>query len=195
MPTLRLAAGRQEGAGRPAFRRTALTLAALLTLVASLPFCASAASDNLLTATVLRVSDGDTLTAETDNGTKLRIRLLGIDAPEISHNGKPGQPYGTAATEYLLHLVGGKSVETEVHGHDRHNRVLAVLWVNGHNVNLEMVRAGYAEVYRGAPCQVYCGELQQAEWEAQRERLGIWADRSTYESPRAFRARHRVAGE
>jgi endonuclease YncB( thermonuclease family) len=64
----------------------------------------------LVTVTVVRVADGDTLTAETDNGTKLRIRLLGIDAPEVSHNGKPGQPFGTEAQDHLVQLVRDKKV-------------------------------------------------------------------------------------
>ncbi len=53
-----------------------------------------AASPRLLIATVQRVADGDTVTAITSNQTKLRIRLLDIDAPEIPHGTKPGQPYG-----------------------------------------------------------------------------------------------------
>lgn len=46
----------------------------------------------LLTANMQRVADRDTLTAISQNGTKLRVRLLGIDAPEVPHAKKPGQP-------------------------------------------------------------------------------------------------------
>jgi endonuclease YncB( thermonuclease family) len=41
---------------------------------------------------VERVTDGDTIVVITDNGTKLKIRFYGIDAPETSHGPKPGQP-------------------------------------------------------------------------------------------------------
>jgi endonuclease YncB( thermonuclease family) len=51
------------------------------------------ASPRPLPATVQRVSDGDTVVATTADGTKLRVRLLSIDAPEIPHGNKPGQPY------------------------------------------------------------------------------------------------------
>lgn len=61
----------------------------------------AAAAPRTVVATVERVSDGDTLIAITDNGTKLRIRLIGIDAPEISHGEKPGQPFGEEARDYL----------------------------------------------------------------------------------------------
>jgi endonuclease YncB( thermonuclease family) len=44
---------------------------------------------------VERVADGDTVTVITSNQTKLRIRMLGIDAPETPKGTKfPGQPYG-----------------------------------------------------------------------------------------------------
>ena len=53
---------------------------------------------------------------------------------------------------------------------------------------------GYAEVYRGAPCQVYCRELDQAEAQARRDRVGMWAQGPKYESPRDFRRRMRLSG-
>ena len=59
------------------------------------------------------------------------------------------------------------------------------------NLNLLMVAMGYAEVYRGAPCQAYCEDLYRAEVKAKRDRVGMWAQGSAYESPRAFR--HRTA--
>ena len=69
---------------------------------------AYAATPRTLIASAERVSDGDTIVVLTENGTKLRIRLLGIDAPEIPHGKKPGQPYGEEARDYLDHLIGGR---------------------------------------------------------------------------------------
>jgi micrococcal nuclease len=83
-----------------------ICLIAILLLVAT----ANAATLRTLTAKVDRVSDGDTVTATDASGTKLRIRLLGIDAPEIAHGSKPGQPFGEEARQYLDSLVGGKIV-------------------------------------------------------------------------------------
>jgi endonuclease YncB( thermonuclease family) len=70
-----------------------------------------------------------------------------------------------------------------------------VLWDGPINVNLLLVAMGYAEVYRGAPCQVYCRELDNAEAKARRDRVGIWAQGATYESPVAFRKRMRLSGD
>ncbi len=166
-------------------------LSLLFVLVAS----AYAATARTLTAKVERVSDGDTVTAVTSNQTKLRIRLLGIDAPEVPHGKEPGQPYGEEARDFLDHLIGGKTVRVDAYGPDEYQRVLAVVWDEQIIVNLLMVAMGYAEVYRGAPCQVYCQELEDSEAKAKRDRVGMWAQGEKYESPRVFRQRQRIRGD
>ena len=60
---------------------------------------AHAATPHPLVAHVNRVSDGDTVIATTNEGTKLGIRLLGIDAPELAKGAKPGQPFGEEARD------------------------------------------------------------------------------------------------
>jgi len=159
----------------------------MVLLTATLSF---AAPPRTLRATVERVADGDTLVATSENGTRLRIRLLGIDAPEVPRGKTLGQPYGMEARRYLARLVVNHSVQVELFGPDVYKRNLAILWVDGTNVNVAMVRAGLAEVYRGVRCEVYCLELTEAEAKAQRERAGMWAlDR--YESPANYRKRVR----
>ncbi len=58
---------------------------------------------------------------------------------------------------------------------DEFKRVPAVVWDEQININLVMVAMGYAEVYRAAPCQVSCRELEDAEAKARRDRMGICA--------------------
>ncbi len=166
-------------------RHTALALAVSF-FVLPLSF-AHAATPRTLVAKVERVSDGDTITALTSEGTKLGLRLLGIDAPEVPHGDKPGQPFGAEARDYLDHLIGGKTVRVDAYGPDEYKRVLAVVWDEQVIVNIVMVAMGYAEVYRGAPCQLYCRELEGAEAKARRDRVGMWVQREKYESPAAFR--------
>jgi endonuclease YncB( thermonuclease family) len=99
---------------------------------------------------VERVADGDTITVITPNQTKLRIRLWGIDAPETPKGTKfPGQPYGKDAEVYLKQLVEAKRVNVEIYGVDRYQRLLATIFVDGKDINLAMIEAGLAEVYRG----------------------------------------------
>ena len=169
-----------------------LVLTGLLLL---LPVVTHGATPRLLTAIVQHVSDGDSVTALSDNNTKLRLRLLGIDAPEVAHNGKPGQPLGEEARDYLDHLIGGKTIRVDAYGPDQYNRVLGVIWDDQVNVNLLMVAMGYAEIYRGAPCRAYCGELEKAEVKARGDRVGMWAQGERCESPREFRRRMRIQGD
>jgi micrococcal nuclease len=156
---------------------------------------AHAATPRTLVAKVERVSDGDTIVAIAENGTKLRIRLLGIDAPEVAHSPKPGQPYGKEAHDYLARLIGGRTIQVQTYGPDRFKRILAIAFLGAVNVNVEMVEQGLAEVYRGASCQAYCRDLKVAELRAKRDRVGMWAQGVNYESPAAFRRRMRMSGE
>ncbi len=176
--------------------RPRLLASALAPLVALwLAGAADAGTPRTLVAKVDRISDGDTVTARTSEGTTLRLRLLGIDAPEMAHGTKPGQPFGEEARDYLDHLIGGKVVRVDTYGVDRYHRVLAVVWDEQINVNLLIVAMGYAEVYRGAPCEVSCRDLEQAEARARRDRVGMWAQGASYESPTMFRQRLRLHGE
>jgi endonuclease YncB( thermonuclease family) len=86
-------------------------------------------------------------------------------------------------------------VQVEAHGPDQYKRILAVLFDGQINVNLLMVAMGYAEVYRGAPCQAYYEDLFRAEGKAKRDKVGMWAQGPQYESPGAHRRRMRLAGE
>ncbi len=172
---------------QPLLRSLECALAALLCLL--LVTHATAATPRTLVARVERIANGDSVIAVTDNQTRLRIRLLGIDAPELSYNGKPGQPYAEEARDYLDHLIGGKTIQVDAYGRDQYNRVLGVLWDEQLNINLLMVAMGYAEVYRGAPCVVHCRDLEAAEAKARKDRVGMWAQGVTYESPREFRRR------
>mgnify|MGYP001305431145 CR=1 FL=1 len=172
-------------------------LRAFLIVAAILPLLlcpVHAAAPRTIIATIDRISDGDTVIATSENSTKLRRRRLGIDSPEIAHGMKPGQPYGEEAKDYLDHLIGGKTVRVDAYGPDRYKRVLAVIWDGPVNVNLLLVAMGYAEVYRGVPCQVSCRELEQAEAKARRDRVGMWTQGATYESPATFRRRVRLSG-
>jgi endonuclease YncB( thermonuclease family) len=75
----------------------------------------------------------------------------------------------------------------DAYGPDEYKRVLAVVWDKQINVNLLMVAMGYAEVYRGAPCQIYCWELEDAEAKARQDRVGMEAQGVRHKSPAASR--------
>jgi endonuclease YncB( thermonuclease family) len=159
-------------------------------LVLAWAAAAPAVAPRPVQATVDRVVDGDTVVATSENATKLRIRLLGIDAPEVAHGHKPDQPFGPEARRHLERLVVNQSVRLELYGPDIYRRILAVIWAGDTNVNVQMVRVGLAEIYRGARCRAYCRDLAEAETGARRERSGIWGQ-ALYESPTVYRRRTR----
>ncbi len=100
--------------------RTAIILLAAFTSL--LPF-ALPSSDVVRTVEgiVKKVADGDTLTIVTRERTKLRVRLYGIDAPEIRHGKKPGQPYGEEAKAALRGMVLERKVRLDIIDRDRNN--------------------------------------------------------------------------
>ena len=137
------------------------------------------------------MADGDTITVITANQTKLRIRMVGIDAPETPKGTKfPGQPYGKEAEAYLKQLVEGKRVKVEIDGVDRYKRLLSTIFLDGKNINLAMIEAGLAEVYRGPESgNPYKQQYQAAEDMARSAKKNMWVQGNTYESPRAYRKR------
>ena len=140
---------------------------------------------------VTRVTDGDTIRV-IGQGNELVIRLVGIDAPEISHKKRePSQPFGQASTKYLAGLVLNKTVEIKEYGQDRYGRTLGVVFLGGKNVNLEMVKAGYAEVYRGAPAPGFDNSpYWHAEEQAKAAKRGMWSLGEKYVSPKEWRKTH-----
>lgn len=70
---------------------------------------------------VTKVSDGDTINVTDDLGTKVKVRLYGIDAPETEkvnkdtgELSKPGQLYGSEAEKALQGKIGGRKVRLVV---------------------------------------------------------------------------------
>src|SRR5262245_11374581 len=98
-----------------------------------------------LEASVLHVDDGDTIDVRID-GRVERVRYIGIDAPEVAHEGTGAAPGGEAAARVNRSLLRGRHVRLELDQElrDRYGRLLAYVWADGTMVNLEMVRLGYA---------------------------------------------------
>ena len=90
---------------------------------------------------VVGVLDGDTIDCLKSGNVLLRVRLDQIDAPE------KGQAFGNAAKKHLSNYVFGQDVMLKVAGTDRYGRTLAEVFVGSLNVNMAMVRDGYAWAY------------------------------------------------
>lgn len=118
--------------------------------------------------------DGDTL----DVGGIGRVRLLGVDAPEIGRGFDTPAPFAREAREFMRSEVVGRWVRLEVDAetHDAYGRLLAyVIRDDGVDVNAELVRAGLARISARYPLR-RLSELQSAESEAQGARRGMWGE-------------------
>jgi endonuclease YncB( thermonuclease family) len=129
---------------------------------------------------VEKAVDGDTLRVRLPSGVE-RVRLVGIDAPEVNHPDRGKDPYADQSTALLKALVRGKTVRlaADREDRDRHGRLLRYVYVEGPDgrwllANLEMVRRGGARAYRRFPHSLE-GEFVRAEEEARRGRRGLWA--------------------
>jgi endonuclease YncB( thermonuclease family) len=142
--------------------------------------------------TVLRVYDGDTIKAR-GHYVEIKVRLAGIDAPETSKGRrKSGQPYGQQAKKHLEGLILNKTVAITGYDLDVQNQLLGVVYLEGRNINMAMVRSGLAEVYRGKhPYGFDLEPYRNAEKEAKEAKRGMWRLGDKYISPRAWRSMHR----
>ncbi len=146
---------------------------------------------------VVKVSDGDTLTVDS-GGTKLKVRLYGIDAPErekinrkSGRISKEGQPFGEEAQRALQGKVCRGRVRIDVMDIDRYRRLVSMVWMGNRNINLEMIREGWSWAYRKYLHSAYASEFMEEEEQARRRRAGLWQDRNP-QPPWEFRKAQRM---
>ena len=135
-------------------------------------------SDPVLVRSVI---DGDTI----DVSTFGRVRLLGIDAPELGRGYDTSAPFGREARDRLTQLVLHRWVRLEQEGptRDVYSRHLAfVMTEDGVFVNAALVRDGLARVSARLPL-TRLSELQRAEAEAQAFRRGMWGSAPQIPAP------------
>lgn len=111
------------------------------------------------------VHDGDTITVYTGTGPQFKVRLQGIDAPELK------QPFGKVAKQPLSEMIFGRSVDLLVQGEGRYGRILATVIVDRMNVNLAMLQSGFAWHYKAYSKDA---AFAAAEQEARTNRRGLW---------------------
>jgi micrococcal nuclease len=164
-------------------RASPITLAGLLLVAGG---CGSSgqgpapASGDTEPGVVVRVVDGDTLVARA-GGSRVRVRLLGVDAPESVTPGQPVGCFGPQAGDAARRLLpeGARiTLETDpTQGReDRFGRRLAVVTVDGQNtsVNERLVMGGYARIFRGDGRARLLPALGEAQRDARRAHRGLW---------------------
>ena len=132
-------------------------------------------------ATVIGISDGDTLTVLNENKQQVKIRLAEIDAPEAR------QPFGTKSKQSLSELCFGKQAQIKPRVKDRYGRTVARVTCDGVDANAEQVNRGMAWVYRKYAKD---NKLYVLQHEAKAAKRGLWSDPSPI-PPRAWRQQRR----
>ncbi|PPS44829.1 thermonuclease family protein [Chroococcidiopsis sp. TS-821] len=152
--------------------------------------------------TVLKVSDGDTITVTNNQGAKIHVRFACIDAPEIPHSNQEKYTksriarnqfhWGMKAQQRVQQLIdrGGDRVSLKITDSDRYGRQIAeVRLADGTLIQEVLAREGLALVYR--PYLKNCPSataVERAEASAKSQRIGVWSD-SHFVEPWQYRSR------
>ncbi len=129
------------------------------------------------TVHVTRVIDGDTIDVLL-NGETMRIRLIGINTPETVDPRKPVECFGAEASAHLKSLLTDQAVTLEIDESqgdtDKYGRLLRYVFLKGDNVNLTMIKEGYAYEYTYSTPYHYQTEFKAAEADAREHERGLW---------------------
>ena len=146
----------------------------LLLVVCPLSACAQ---DDLYIC--VRVVDGDTVIVRGQDNRLLRVRLIGIDAPESVRPDWPVEYFGKEAAAFTRALAEGKAVRLkyDTQRHDKYDRLLAYVYLpDGRMLNEEMLREGYAHAFTRFPFR-YLDKFRRLERKARKEKRGLWREK------------------
>jgi len=127
---------------------------------------------------VIRVVDGDTIVLD----TKAKVRLLGVDTPELHHPKKPVQCFAQEAKDFTTRQVLNQKVKLTFEGQrqDRYGRILAWVWYGPKLkklLNAEIIKWGYGFSYRKYPTS-RLEEFNRLEKEARENQRGLWSPKT-----------------
>jgi len=141
-------------------------------------------STALIEAEVTQVWDGDTLHAEVQ-GEDVKIRLIGMDCPEI---GEKAKPFGNEARKRAAALAEGQDIwlEADAGDTDKYGRSLRYVWLSPpadassleeaskKMLNAILLKEGLAEVMTIPPNTRWAERFEDLEDDARRNRMGMW---------------------
>ncbi|MFY0644255.1 MAG: thermonuclease family protein [Bacteroidia bacterium] len=125
------------------------------------------------------VIDGDTIIVEDGSNKGIKVRLIGINAPESrDYKHRKKEAFGEESSDFLKQLLENQKVQLsyDVEELDQYGRHLAYVYLeNGKMVNNIMLRAGYAELMTINPNVRHVSMFVQSQTFARENRLGIWS--------------------
>jgi endonuclease YncB( thermonuclease family) len=139
---------------------------------------------------VVDVTDGETLTLLDASNSQHKIRLSGIDAPEMT------QAFGSRSKQSLLGLAFNRVAMVETTKRDRYGRNVGKVLIDGQDVNLIQVERGMAWVYRAYEAEQSVEDratYAYAEGKAKVGKQGLWSGAAP-QPPWAYRQQMRKPG-
>ena len=160
--------------------RLRILILIIITLFNSCHFISADKKDRYIYYDVKKVVDGDTFWIDDGSIKGIKIRLIGVDAPESRNTGTRTKGYfGKESSDYLASLIAGKKIRLEYDvGHfDRYGRTLAYVYLeDGTFVNADLVKTGYATVMTVPPNVKYADTFLKLERKARNQNKGLWGD-------------------
>ncbi|NQY81219.1 MAG: thermonuclease family protein [Candidatus Caenarcaniphilales bacterium] len=158
-------------------------------------FLLSSCNSNNFYGTIINIPDGDTIKVQTKKLGTVRVRLLGIDCPEINQ-----EPWGKIAKEYLEEeLSESKTVKLEIDlvKRDKYGRLLAYVYAmkdkrsyQKTSLNEKLLEHGLAELFIIGDNDKYALRFKEAEAKAKQAKINIWDEEKGIKySPYEFRKR------
>lgn len=128
---------------------------------------------------VVRIIDGDTIVVQI-NGVQEKVRLIGVDTPEIFDARGSAQCFGEEASEFTKSLLENQAVRLEADvsqdDRDKYGRLLRYVFLNdGTFVNKEIISQGYGHEYTYRRPYKHQTEFKTAELNAREAKKGLWA--------------------
>ncbi len=128
---------------------------------------------------VIEFVDGDTIAVEMD-GTKEKVRLIGVDTPETHDPRKAVQCFGQAAADFTKRTIGSNRVRLEADqqntNRDRYSRLLRYVYLpEGTLLNAELIKQGYGFAYTHFPF-TKLDEFRAYEKTARESNKGLWGN-------------------
>jgi micrococcal nuclease len=132
-------------------------------------------------AQITRVVDGDTIEVLL-NGSKEKVRVIGINTPETVDPRKPVECFGREASNFAKGFLANQIVSLESdptqQERDKYGRLLRYIFVNEVDFGKLMIEQGYAHEYTYDLPYKYQLEYKEAEKEAREGKVGLWKSTS-----------------
>ena len=143
--------------------------------------------EQFVDGTITNVVDGDTYDFESENGEEYRIRILGVDTPEVFSENDPQYWGDCGFSQEYLETWGGKSTKfvednydevdamIEKRGIDPYDRQRAKVYVENESLSQILIKEGYATTFT-ARAFPEMDKYLELEKEAREKGIGIWSE-------------------